>query len=219
MKQQGILTSIVIGLAACGGGKGGGAKAPSAAAFSCVGGVHSAGWSAKAATWDAVAAQVSSTPDAMCEETSPCGEGEAVSFVGAPPDDVMAVKVKDGWVMIEWNGYDGNPTATVKDLGGLLWVHRYLEQLGREEVELDDGEQTTATVITGQIYDDYVIDPAAGKVLFHTHCGGEGEAERETVIARDGDTFRYTGCQGPAEPIAFTAAQAAECPDYVDGAR
>lgn len=227
MQQRRVVRSFVVSsmfAAACGGGGGGkGAAMPAPALAApqavCAAGLHASGVTGRATSWDAVAMLASTSADAMCE-ASPCGDGEAVSFVGTAPDDVIAVKHDGGWTVIGavWDSDEGVPQATVTMLGDARWLHLYFEELGRDDVELDDGTQTTATVVVGQTYQDFVLG-ADGKVLFRAVCGGEGDDHRPTVIARDGDTFAYTRCEGDATPVRFTAATAAECPSYVEGTR
>jgi hypothetical protein len=168
-----------------------------------------------------VAAFVSSSPDAMCE-SSPCGPDEPVSFAGSAPDDALAIKHAGGWTVIGdvWDSDEGQPDANVTALGDARWLHLYFEETGRDEVVLDDGTETTATVITGQRYEDFVID-ANGRVLFRAVCdSGDAEStDRPTVITRDGDTYAYVRCDGDPTPVRFTAEQASACPNYVTGPR
>lgn len=205
------LPAVVFALAC--GGKGGAAKPPAPSGDPCAAGIHAAGITGRAATWDAVAAMVGSTADAMCQ-FGPCGPDEAVSFVGASPDELIAVKVDGGWTGIGdlWNSDEPQPTAKLTRLGDLVWLSLDFEQLGRDDVTLDDGTETTATVVVGRTYVDYVIDPASGKALWLGVCGGEGDEWRPTVVSRDGDTFGYVPCSGPDVPVRFTAAQASACP-------
>lgn len=207
-----VAASAALSLLACG-GKGGGARGPATAADVCARGVHAAGMTARAASWDALVVVAGATAADACDH-SPCGPDERVSFVGSGAEEQLAVKLADGWLALGdvWDGGIAVPTATVTELGDLWWVSVYAEITGREPVTLDDGEETTATVITGQTYHDFVIDPAAGKVLWRALCGGEGDEFRPTVVTRDGDRFGYVGCDGPAEAITFTAGEAAACP-------
>ena len=213
--------SFLAVLAACG-GKRGGAVEPGPSLDPCTAGLHAPGITARAPSWDALALVVSTTADSLCQ-SSPCGPDEPVSFVGSAPDDGIAVKVDGGWVVVGdvWDSDFDAPTARVADLGGgLLWLHLYLEETGRDEVTLDDGTETTATVIVAQTYDDFVIDQAQGKALFRAHCAaGEDGAAREPSLARDGDRFTYVPCLGDGAKVTFTAEQASACPSYVEGAR
>lgn len=211
---RGALAPIAaLTVVACG-GKGGGAKAP-AAVDVCAHGVHAAGMTARAATWDALVMVAGATAADACDR-SPCDPDAPVSFVGRGPDEQLAVKLADGWLALGdvWDAGDAVPTATLTPLGELWWLSVYAELTGRDEVTLDDGETTTATVITGQTYHDFLIDPAAGKVLWRAVCGGEGDEFRPTAVTRDGERFGYVGCDGASAPIGFTAAEAAACPSY-----
>ena len=164
------LPAVVLALAC--GGKGGAAKPPAPSGDPCAAGIHAAGITGRAATWDAVAAMVGSTADAMCQ-FGPCGPDEAVSFVGASPDELIAVKVDGGWTGIGdlWNSDEPQPTAKLTRLGDLGWLSLAFEQLGRDDVTLDDGTETTAPVVGCAPYVDYVIDPASGKALWRGACG------------------------------------------------
>ena len=111
------------------------------------------------------------------------------------------------------------PQARLTPLGDLLWLSLDFQQEGRDEVTLEDGTETSATVVVGRTFVDYVIDPATGKALWRGTCGGEGDAWRPTVVTRDGDSFGYVRCSGPEMVIRFTAEQASACSTYVRGPR
>lgn len=208
-----LLSFVFLGsatLVACGGK--GGAKAPVASGDPCAAGVQASGVTGRAATWDAVGVAVGAdSPEALCA-SSPCGPDEAVSFAGMSG---LAIKVDGGYTVIgdAWDGLQGSPPLAVERLGDLLHVSLDLEELGREEVTLDDGSETSATVLIGHGYADYVLDPASGKVLWRAFCRVDGDAEsRLPKVTRDGALFSYTGCAGDAPAVRFTAEQASACP-------
>ncbi len=205
-------------IAACGGKS---APRPAALAIDpCTAGIHATGHTMRGATWDAIAMHLGARADAICE-SSPCGPDEPISFAGAAPDDMIAVKVRDGWLGIPdvWDADEGVPQAKLTPLGDLVWLSLDFMQEGRDEVTLDDGTETTATVMVGRTFVDYVLDPATGKALWRGTCGGEGDAWRPTVVTRAGDSFDYVPCSGPELAIRFTAEQAAACPTDVEGPR
>lgn len=196
-------------LLACG-GTSSGARSAAAPADICAVGVHASGVTGKAASWDAVIAAAGSTADDVCS-SSPCGPDQPYSFVG---EAALAIKVADGYTVIgDVTDGMGRPEATLTRLGELIHVALEQELLGRDDVTLDDGEQTTATVLLGRSHVDYVLDPASGKVLWRGSCtSGEHDSDRATVVTRDGSTFGYRGCIGAGPAVTFTADQASACP-------
>ncbi len=196
-------------LVACGGKPA--AKAPAAPVDPCAAGLHASGVTASAGTWDAVVAVADATTDTVCEN-SPCGPDESASFVGST---ALAIKVAGGYLVIAdvWDGNNHEPTLTFSRLGDLVRVSLDNELLGRDDVTLDDGTTTTATVVTGRVYTDLVVDPGSGKVLFRALCSVEEDRNSQaTKLDRAGATFSYTGCEPGATSVSFTAEQAASCP-------
>ena len=193
------------------GGKSAGAKSPTTSSdLVCAAGVHASGVTGKAATWDAVVVASGSTADDVCNH-SPCGPDEPYSFVG---ETAVAVKVNGGYTVIGdvTDGF-GGATAKLTELGDLRLLSVESDILGRDEVTLDDGEETTATVLLGRSHYDYVLDPASGKVLWRGSCtSGEDQSDHATVVTRNGAIFSYDGCIGKGPAVTFTAEQAAACP-------
>lgn len=210
MNRLVLLTLSTAALVACGGKPA--AQTPVAVVDPCTAGLHASGVTVQAGTWDAVAVAAGATSADVCSET-PCGPDQAYSWVGSA--GALAVKVAGGYTVIGdvWAGLDAAPPTTLTRLGSLVHVAAYLETLGREEVVLDDGEETTATVVVDQTYVDYVIDPGTGKVLWMASCSVPGDDNSQPPkIDLAGATFSYTGCRPTATAVAFTADQAASCP-------
>ncbi len=192
---------VLVLVAACG-GKRAAPSDPALAVDPCGNGVHAAGMSVKAATWDAVA--VLSSPDGRVDgvcAAKPCGPDEAVSFVGEAPDELVAVKVDGGWVAFAdvWDAGKAVPEHRLTRLRDLLWLQLVMEP--------------EAGKAAGWRYLDFVIDPAQGRVLWRAVCASEGDTGHPTVVTRDGDSFGYVRCDQDV-PIGFTAEQAGACPSY-----
>jgi len=121
--------------------------------------------------------------------------------------------------------YDATVNQRVDEVGGLLHIATDYEVLGHDEVcepiDTPDPDGPTEdcmhpTIITDVVYQDWLIDPADGQVVWAASCNSGPDDGNTTpvtpVVSASGDTFSYAPCVvGKSAPLRFTRAQVRGC--------
>lgn len=212
------LWSILLTVAACGGGAAPKPTAPAlvASGDACAAGVRLPRVPVAAATWDDVRAALGDAAEG-CRPDVGCGPDLAVSVV--PEGGAIIVKGADGYhVTTElWQSYSQAPTVTTTALGDLTRVAVTWEELGREEVcdegvEEGSGDCGSATVVVSSNAFDAVVDAKAGALVWQATCSVEGDVTfHAPAVAADDDAFSYTPCATGATTARFAVTALAAC--------